>query len=120
MGHYHNVIKATQKSGRKANREAGKSMAAKNPAAKMRKPAQPYAQWTDNATGWKYKLLKAWQGRSMQPYARWLMLVEGWSTDMGDTYVAEMYPGLIWSTDLTVDTTVWADAKAFLQWVKGE
>lgn len=91
----------------------------KNPASKTRPVTQPYASWTDARSGWKYKLLKSWQGDNSKPYARWFVDVEGFGHDRGDTYVAEMYPGLMAADEIVFDTSLWEDRFVFLRWVQG-
>lgn len=96
----------------------------KNPAAKTRKPDQPYATWTDLRSGWKYKLLKSWQGDNSKEYARWFVDVHGFGHDMGDEYVANLRGGIYsngqQTTDLWFDETVWESEGSFLAWVWGE
>jgi hypothetical protein len=94
-------------------------MATKNLAGKTRKATQAYATWTNPTTGWRYSLLKSWQGNNAAPYSRWFMDVIGYGHDLGDTYVSEMLTGLLISDDLVFDTTIWVDRKAFFTWVKG-
>jgi hypothetical protein len=87
-----------------------------NFARKTRPATNPYATWTNPATGWTYKLLKSWQGDNATIYARWLMDVNGYGHDIGDTYVSEMLFGLNHATDLTFDASLWPDRYHFLRW----
>jgi hypothetical protein len=93
-----------------------------NPASKvrnLRRGEKPYASWTDPRTGWKYKLLKSWQGNNGKAYSRWLVLVDGLFTDMGDTYVEELWWGVKNANELEFDTSIWPDRESFLQWAEG-
>jgi hypothetical protein len=93
-----------------------------NPASKvrnLRKGDKPYASWTDTRTGWKYKLLKSWQGNNGKVYSRWFVSVDGLFTDMGDTYVVEMWAGLAMSIDLEFDQKIWSSRDEFLKWAMG-
>jgi len=91
----------------------------KNVAGKTRKSDNPYASWTDSRSGWKYKLLKSWQGDNGALYARWFVDVEGFGHDLGDEYVRNMRMGLFNASDLVCDSTLWATDTEFLFWVKG-
>lgn len=116
------VVMDTRKSGRKANREAGKGMAMKavNVAGKARKNNNPYATWVDPYSGWVYRLLRSSQADNAKPYARWFVEVEGFGHDMGDEYVSNMAPGVLAAgDDLTFDKTVWASREDFEKWVVG-
>lgn len=108
----------------------------KNVASKTRKVTDPYAWWISPITGWKYTLLKSWQGDNSKPYSRWLMRVEGWDDDMGDTYCSEARPALRdamaaggMSSDGSVggfgvtwwfDDSVWSNHGEFGAWIWGE
>lgn len=58
----------------------------------MRSEDKPYEVW-ENATGWRWLVLKKWQADDNKPYARWFCKVfspfcpEG---EMGDVYVSEI------------------------------
>ena len=91
---------------------------AKNPALKTRKSDNPYASWTDLRSGWRYKLLKSWQGDNAKLYSRWFVEVHGFGHDLGDEYVDNLLAGL-GSSDLTFDSSIWLDKRSFLQWAFG-
>lgn len=125
---YYQTIRDTQKAARKVARETGKPGAErvnKNPAGKSRKPDNPYASWIDPQTGWKYKLLKSWQGDNSKEYARWFVWVDGYGVDMGDEYCFNIRPGLNRDSQTPVPTllfdgTIWESAGAFYAWAWGE
>lgn len=121
MGHYYDVIKATQKSAKAVAKERTMAAKMKNPAGKMRKQNQPYATWTDLRTGWKYKLLKSWQANNAKPYGRWFVSVTTpyVTEEMGDSYVAQLLPGMP-SAGTTFDNAIWPDLASFIQWAWGE
>jgi hypothetical protein len=91
----------------------------KNIAGKTRKSNNPYASWTDLRTGWKYKLLKSWQGDNGAIYARWFVDVEGYGHDLGDEYVSNMKKALVVAEDLEFDKTIWPNCDSFLEWAWG-
>lgn len=89
-------------------------------AARLRGKERPYATWTDVFSGWKYRLLRSYQAVQSDHLARWHVYVEGEESEYGDTYVAELIPGLRPATDVVVDTTVWPDGPAgFWAWAQG-
>lgn len=90
-----------------------------NPANKERKKESPYAFWTDPRTRWKYSLIKSWQAHNEKYQARWFVWVEGYEKEYGDTFVADLLPGVLGATDLVFDTAVWPNKEAFLAWAKG-
>lgn len=90
----------------------------KNVAAKTRKSYLPYAEWTDLRSGWKYKLLKSYQGDNSKQFARWLVDVQGFGHDLGDAYVADLKPTLF-GTGLVFDTSVWPTYESFFNWANG-
>lgn len=96
----------------------------KNVAAKSRKPTNPYATWTDQRNGWKYRLLKSWQGDNSKEYARWFVEVDGYFREMGDAYTREVRGGIYtngsYTTDLWFDESVWSNQGEFIAWVFGE
>ena len=63
----------------------------KNECGKTRPVNNPYEVW--EGRGWKWLVLKKWQGNDDQQYARWFCMVsspfcpEG---EMGDVYVSEI------------------------------
>ena len=100
-----------------------KSVTIKNPCRKERKVYKgetPYATWVDRRTGWRYELLKSWQGDNSKPYARWFCRVHGFCTEMGDCYVDELRGGLPSYEEITVDETVFPTVGAFVAWAYGE
>lgn len=96
----------------------------KNVAGKLRKIDKPYATWTDQRSGWKYRLLKSWQSDNSKEYARWFVEVLGFAHDMGDAYVREVRGGIYsngsYTTDLWFDESVWSSQGEFIAWVFGE
>jgi hypothetical protein len=110
-GYYLKIIRETQRTGRKANREAGKPASEKrtgNPCGKTRPVDKPYATWT--AHGFYYMLLKSYQSDNGKEYARWFVNVVSPYTsnrgELGDCYVKEALSEIDYST-LTVDGTIW-------------
>jgi len=88
---------------------------------RLSKGQLPYASWIDPATGWKYSILKSWQGDNSKEYSRWFMYVEGFSKEMGDEYCSNVRPGLNRAgMDVTFDETVWSTLGEFHAWVWGE
>lgn len=92
----------------------------KNIAGKLRKVDNPYATWTDQRTGWKYRLLKSWQTDNSKEYARWFVEVHGFGHDIGDVYVKEVRNGIYIADDLWFDETVWSSQREFIAWAFGE
>lgn len=88
-----------------------------NPAGKSRKGDNPYASWTDPRTGWKYRLLKSWQGDNSGSFSRWFVEVFGYGHNMGDEYVKNLINGVFHADDLVFDESVWGTRKEFLEWV---
>lgn len=132
MGHYYDVIHKTQQAAKAVERERKMAGKQKNPAGKMRKLEQPYAQWTDPATGWEYKLLKSWQADNSKEYARWFVAVRSEYThgsfELGDEYVQGLRRGLLRAMNagaVSVDQSIWSvDERgysgSFAAWVWGE
>lgn len=128
MGHYYDVIKATQKAAQANGMGKRKATTVKNPAGKTRKLDNPYAEWTDPETGWRYKLLKSWQADNSKTHARWFMDVKGFGHDMGDEYCYNLRSSLnraIIAGTLTVDENIWpvddrGYSGAFVAWAWGE
>lgn len=123
---YAKVIRDTQKSGRKANREAGKSAAeklAKNPAAKMRPADKPYASWTCAGGRFEYRLHKSYQNDNAKTYARWMVAVRSpytfGSWELGDEYVEEALARLDIGS-VQCDLTIWNLPADFLAWALGK
>jgi hypothetical protein len=60
---------------------------------KTRKQGDPYLVF-ENRFGWRFEVLKSWQGDDAKPFARWFCSVTSPMTgpyaDMGDTYVADV------------------------------
>lgn len=67
---------------------------AKNLKGKTRPTTDPYETLTDPRTGWVYKVLKHYASTERElvdPYARVFCEVQGFETEMGDTYVSDVY-----------------------------
>ena len=92
---------------------------ATNVAGRMRNRGNAYASWTDSRSGWRYTLLKSYQVDNGVKYARWHTYVEGWDNEQGDTYVAELLPGLVSSPGVQFDQSIWPTWEAFLEWARG-
>jgi hypothetical protein len=88
----------------------------KNLAGKARKLDNPYAEWTDPATGRQFKLLKSWQADNSKEYGRWFMAVKSENTfgsfEYGDEYVKGGIRGGLLRAERTgalkVDESIWA------------